>query len=225
MLIQLQRPGRRRRGPVRLGALTAPSQAAVRTALARGSSYEPDDDDARVVVFDGRARHVLDAGSAPLTAVRDELLAVSETDVLPACGALAVLASLIVDADPSVQPGSFLERLGEQVAGVRPGVRGLADFASGGRDHLRGAGFRDELDDRTGGQARHFAGVAAAAARFGSELTDVAGRFVLGDDNSTADGQLTRKALEFVRLLLSGELTPRAAADWIRSELCEAGAP
>ena len=209
---------------MQLEALTEPSQAAVRSALGQGATYHPDDDDARLVVFDGRARHLLDPGSPALTAVRDELLAVSEADVLPACAALAVLASLIVDADPSVPPVAFLERLGEQAAGVRPGLPGMADLVTGGDDHLRGAGFRDELDDGTRGQARHFAGAAVAAARFGDDLTDVAGRLLLGDDSSTPDGQLTRKALEFVRLLESGDLTPRAAADWIRIELCEAGA-
>ena len=175
-------------------------------------------------MFDGRARHVLDPGSSALIGVSEEVLAAAEADAVPACAALAVLASLIVDADPSVDAGTFLERLGEQAAGVRPGVRGIADLATGGDDHLRGTGFRDELDDGTAGQARHFAGVAAAAARFGDELTDFAGRTVHGDDSGTADAKLTHKALEFVHLLESGDLTPRGAADWIRAEVCEGGA-
>lgn len=224
MLIQLQRPGRRRRGPVRLDVLTERSQDAVRAALAQRPAYEPGRDDARLVVFDGRARHVLDPGSPALAAVSDEVVAASEAHTVPACTALALLASMIVDADPSVDPAAFLERLGEQAAGVRPGLRGLADLVTGGDDHLRGGGFGGELDDGTRGQARHFAGVAAAAARFGGDVTDVAGRWLLGDDGNTADGQLTRKALEFVSRLESGALPPRAAADWIRSELCETGA-
>ena len=218
-LIQLQRPGRRRRGPVPLDLLSEASRAAVAGALSRGHPDELPDEAPRLVVFDGRARHVLDPSSG-LTDVRDELLSMSSALFLPACRALSVLAELIVAADPSVEPMALVERLGEQAAGIRPGVRGLADLATGGDDHLRGDGFRDDLDDGTSGQARHFAGVAAATARLGDEVTHVASTHLMGDGSDTADAQLTHKALEFVRLLESGDLTPGTAADWIRKELC-----
>jgi hypothetical protein len=208
---------------VHLEVLSRASRDAVESAL-RGQSGQLSDTAPRLVVFDGRARHVLDPTNG-LSGVCDELLALTPSHALSACAALAALAELIVAADPEVQPGAFIERLGEQVAGVRPGVRGLADLATGGWDHLRGDGFRDELDDGTPGQARHFAGVAAAAARFGGDLTQVAGRHLLGDGSDTADANLTEKALEFVGLLESGELVPRSAANWVRQELCGPHAP
>ena len=221
MLIQLQRPGRRRRGPVRLEVLSEPSRAAVERALAGGRPDDLPRSAPRLVVFDGRSRHVLDAADLPQ--VREEVVSRSATDALPACAALSALAGLIATADPSVGPLDFVERLGEQAAGIRPGVRGLADLATGGEDHLRGGGFRDDLDDGTAGQARHFAGVAAAAARLGADLTDAASRHLLGDRAGSADAHLTQKALEFVRLLASGDLAPTGAADWIQHELCEPG--
>jgi hypothetical protein len=220
VLIQLQRPGRRRRGPVRLDVLSQGSRDAVASALGQGADQLATSVP-RLVVFDGRTRHVLDAGAPDLGVVRDELLSMPSTHTLSACEALAVLAELIVASDPSVEADSFVERLGEQAAGVRPGVLGIADLATGGKDHLRGTGFRDELDDGTGGQARHFAGVAATAVRFGGNLTGTAARHLLGDDPSSADAHLTEKALELVRLLGSRELTPDGAAGWIRREVCE----
>lgn len=204
-----------------LDVLSEASLAAVRSALSEGQSDELPDAAPRLVVFDGRARHVLDPSSG-LTDVRDELLSMSSAHFLPACTALSALAGLIAAADPSVDAMTFIERLGEQAAGIRPGVRGLADLATGGDDHLRGDGFRDDLDDGTPGQARHFAGVAASAARLGDDLTHVASTHLLGDGTDTADAALTHKALEFVRLLESGELTPGTAAAWIRQELCAA---
>ena len=202
-----------------LDLLSETSRAAIERALSQGQADELPDSAPRLVVFDGRARNVLDS-SGGLSGVRDELLSMSTDHFLPACAALAVLAGLIAEADPSVSPTGFIERLGEHVAGIRPGVRGLADLATGGHDHLRGDGFRDDLDDGTPGQARHFAGVAAAAARLGGDLTHGAARHLLGDGTGTADAHLTEKALEFLHLLESGDLTPRTAADWIRRELC-----
>jgi len=209
---------------VQVAVLTDRSRAAVEAALAEKQVDTVPGSGPRLVVFDGRGQHVLDAGSPGLTDVRDELLAMSPAQTLPACAALAVVAELIVDADPGVEPRTFVERLGEQTAGVRAGLRGIADLASGGEDHLRGDGFRDDLDDGTAGQVRHFAGVAEAAARFGGDLTQGAARHLLGDDRGGADASLTEQALEFVRRLESGELTPRAAGGWIRRQLCE-GAP
>ena len=205
---------------MRIDVLSEPARAAVERALSRDEPDDLADSAPRLVVFDGRSRHVLDP-SAELTGVRDELLSLSADHTLPACAALAVLAGLIAEADPSVEPRDFVERLGEQAAGIRPGVRGLADLATGGEDHLRGDGFRDDFDDGTPGQARHFAGVAAAAARLGGDLTGAASRHLLGDDAGTADAHLTHKALEFVRLLESGGLTPGTAAEWIQQQLCE----
>ncbi|MGR0319728.1 hypothetical protein [Agromyces sp. ZXT2-3] len=115
----------------------------------------------------------------------------------------------------------FLRELG-RAAGVRRGPLWVLDAASGGRNHLRGRGFRRHVDDRTDGQARHFAGTVAVAARIGGPLTRWLTTVVLRDPPGSADGRLSEEAIEFARLVRSGDLSQADAAEWVRDRLCRA---
>jgi hypothetical protein len=117
----------------------------------------------------------------------------------------------------------FLTELG-RAAGVRRGPLWLTDAASGGSDRVRGRGFHPELDDDTEGQVRHFAGTVAVAARIGGRLTRWLTVVVLRDAPDSPDGRLSEEAIEFVRIVRSGELAPADAADWVRRRLCHAPA-
>ena len=117
----------------------------------------------------------------------------------------------------------FLTELG-RAAGVRRGPLWLTDAASGGRNRLRGRGFHPALDDDTDGQARHFAGTVAVAARLGGSITRWLTVHVLRDPPESADGRLSDEAIEFVRLVRSGELAQADAAGWVRRRLCHAPA-
>ncbi|GAA1963293.1 hypothetical protein [Agromyces allii] len=117
----------------------------------------------------------------------------------------------------------FLKELG-RVGGVRRGVFWFTDAASGGSNRFRGRGFRAEFDDDTNGQARHFAGTVAVAARVGGRLAQWLTTYVLRDGPDTADGRLSAEAIEFVRVIRTGELAQSEAAGWVRSRLCAAGA-
>ncbi|WP_438854404.1 hypothetical protein [Agromyces sp. M3QZ16-3] len=115
----------------------------------------------------------------------------------------------------------FLKELG-RAAGVRRGPLWLLDAASGGRNRLSGRGFRRRVDDRTDGQARHFAGTVAVAVRLGGHLTRWLTTVVLRDPPTTPDGRLSDEAIEFARLVRSGELAQADAAEWVRDRLCRA---
>lgn len=120
--------------------------------------------------------------------------------------------------------GQFLRDLGHEVAGVRRGPFWFLDAGRGGSNRISGAGFRRHVDDGTDGQARHFAGIVAVAARLGPRLTRWLSIHVGRDAPETADGQLTDHALDFVRAIRSGELAPGQADAWVRSTLCGAAA-
>lgn len=113
----------------------------------------------------------------------------------------------------------FLKELG-RAAGVRRGPLWLFDAARGGRNRLRGRGFRAHVDDATDGQARHFAGTVAVAARIGGPLTRWLTVTVLRDRIDTADGRLSEEAIEFARGIRSGGLSQTDAAEWVRRRLC-----
>jgi hypothetical protein len=117
--------------------------------------------------------------------------------------------------------GRFLRELG-RAAGVRRGPLWLTDAATGGRNRIRGRGFHPAVDDDTDGQARHFAGTVAVAARLGGPITRWLTTVVLRDPPESADGRLSDEAIEFVRLVRSGELAQADAADWVRERLCHA---
>ena len=136
-----------------------------------------------------------------------------------ACRALAALAAR--EAAPGVSPGRFVDRLGLGGAGVRPGPLGLLDLARAGTNRLPGGGFRSALEDGTGGQARHFCGIAAACRRFGPRLTWLISVHLRRDAPDSPDGIVTDLAIEFVGLLRRGELEVGAASDWILRTLCE----
>lgn len=114
----------------------------------------------------------------------------------------------------------FLRRLGHEVAGVRRGALWPLDAGRGGSNRIRGRGFRRHVDDGTEGQARHFAGIIAVAARIGPRLTRWLSIHVGRDAPDSADGRLTDHALDFVRLIRSGELAPQDADAWVRRTIC-----
>src|SRR5687768_10318190 len=90
------------------------------------------------------------------------------SDVMDACTALAESIDRLAERGYSSR--RFLTELGH-AAGVRRGPLWLTDAASCGRNRLRGRGFHRTLDDHTDGQARHFAGTVAVAARLGGGIT------------------------------------------------------
>ncbi|UOQ90198.1 hypothetical protein MUN74_04575 [Agromyces endophyticus] len=136
---------------------------------------------------------------------------------MDACAALA--DSIAALADRGYSNRRFLKELG-RVAGVRRGPLWPFDAARGGRNRLRGRGFRRSVDDETDGQARHFAGTVAVAARIGGGLTRWLTVRVLRDTPDTADGRLSEEAIEFARAIRSGELAQADAAAWVRQRLC-----
>lgn len=136
---------------------------------------------------------------------------------MDACAALADVVSRI--ARRGYSDGRFLREVG-RIGGVRRGPLWLTDAASGGRNMLRGRGFRPVLDDATDGQARHFAGTVAVSARLGGRLARWLTTVVLRDPPHAADGRLSDEAIAFVRAIRSGELAQADAADWIRRRLC-----
>ena len=134
------------------------------------------------------------------------------------CARLADACSRV--AARASSPREFLRRLGHEAAGVRRGLFWPLDAGRGGSNRIRGRGFRRHVDDGTDGQARHFAGIVAVAARVGPRATRWLSIHVGRDAPETADGQLTDHALDFVRLIRSGELTPSDADAWVRRTIC-----
>lgn len=140
---------------------------------------------------------------------------------MDACAALA--ESIDNLAARGYSDRRFLTELG-RAAGVRRGPLWLTDAASGGSDRVRGRGFHPDLDDDTDGQVRHFAGTVAVAARIGGRLTRWLTVVVLRDAPDSPDGRLSEEAIEFVRIVRSGQLAQADAADWVRRRLCHAPA-
>ena len=140
---------------------------------------------------------------------------------MDACAALA--ESIDNLAARGYSDRRFLTELG-RAAGVRRGPLWLTDAASGGSDRVRGRGFHPDLDDDTDGQVRHFAGTVAVAARIGGWLTRWLTVVVLRDAPDSPDGRLSEEAIQFVRIVRSGQLAQADAADWVRRRLCHAPA-
>jgi hypothetical protein len=134
------------------------------------------------------------------------------------------LCALVADIDrrapQSWSARRFLVELGVRAAGVRRGPLWLVDAATGGRNVLRGTGFAAPYDDSTRGQARHFAGIVAVAARIGPRAARRASVLVGRDHPDSADGRLTDAAVEFVGLVTSGDLPRADAAAWLERRLC-----
>lgn len=140
-------------------------------------------------------------------------------EAMTACADLVSTASRI--AATSTSSRAFFTDLGAEAGGVRRGPLWFLDAGRGGRNRIRGRGFRPHVDDGTDGQARHFAGMAAVAARIGVRPTRWLAVHVLRDAEDSADGRLTEHALELVELARTGEVTRATVAEWIRHTICE----
>ncbi|MGD8166745.1 hypothetical protein ACEXOS_005940 [Herbiconiux sp. P16] len=119
-------------------------------------------------------------------------------------------------------PRRFLVEFGRAAAGVRTGPLWVVDAARGGRNRVAGRGFAAEFDDSTRGQARHFAGIVAVAARIGPAPARWASVHLGRDRPDSADGRLTDAAIEFTRLVASGRLPLGETSTWIARRLCAA---
>lgn len=139
-----------------------------------------------------------------------------------ACARLAAGAASDTASDAASR-SRFLRELGHEVAGVRRGPLWFLDAGRGGANRIRGRGFRSHVDDGTEGQARHFAGIVAVAARIGPAPARWLSIHVGRDAPDSADGRLTDHAIDFVRLVRSGELPLRDTEAWIRSTICGVG--
>ncbi|WP_382306477.1 hypothetical protein [Herbiconiux sp. UC225_62] len=117
-------------------------------------------------------------------------------------------------------PRRFLVEFGRAAAGVRTGPLWVLDAARGGRNRLPGRGFAPEFDDSTRGQARHFAGIVAVAARIGPAAARWASVHLGRDHPDSADGRLTDAAIEFTRLVASDRLPLGDTSTWIAQHLC-----
>jgi hypothetical protein len=137
-----------------------------------------------------------------------------------ACEQMAELCDELLEVAPGLTAHEFLRSLGALVAGIDLGLKGVKQLARGGANGLVGAGFRAEYDDGTPGQARHFAGTAAAAALFGELPAELLAHHVV-DPAESIDGHLSTAALEFARLLMDGTLPLAGAAGWIEANVCD----
>jgi hypothetical protein len=137
-----------------------------------------------------------------------------------ACQQMAELCGELLDVAPELTPREFLRALGALVAGIDLGVIGFKQLARGGANGLVGAGFRAEYDDDTAGQARHFAGTAAAAALVGEKAAELLAHHLV-DPSESIDGHLSTAALEFAHLLIDGELPLDRAGAWVEEHLCD----
>jgi hypothetical protein len=135
-----------------------------------------------------------------------------------ACSALADRTDSLAASSP--RPRALIAALARDAAGIRSAPAGVLDLARGGRNRIRGRGFREAYDDGTRGQARHFAGVAGATLYLGGPLAHLLMRTLGGDASGSADDRLTRRAVEWSRLLRRGDLPVAEAGAWIRREIC-----
>lgn len=135
-----------------------------------------------------------------------------------ACTILADRVDSLAETNP--RPRALITALAAEAAGIRRPPLGVLDLLRGGADRLRGRGFRRPYDDGTRGQARHFAGVAAATLYLGGGLAHLFLRTAGGDRPGSADDRLTTRAIEWSRLVRSGELPVTDAGAWIRREIC-----
>ncbi|SMH27853.1 hypothetical protein SAMN06295885_0062 [Rathayibacter oskolensis] len=138
-----------------------------------------------------------------------------------ACLILADRVDALAASSPP--PRALIRSVATEVAGIRPGPLGAIDLLGGGRNRIRGRGFLGPYDDGTRGQARHFAGVAGATLYLGGGLARLFLRTAGGDRKGSADDRLTRRAVEWSRLLRRGELAGSEAGEWIRREVCACG--
>ena len=134
---------------------------------------------------------------------------------MDACAALAESIARLAELGHSNR--RFLKELG-RAAGVRRGPLWLTDAATGGSNRLRGRGFRAVVDDETDGRARHVAGTVAVAPRRRNDALAHHPR-AAGCARQRRRATQTTRAIEFVRLVRSGELAQADAAGWVRRRL------
>lgn len=137
-----------------------------------------------------------------------------------ACAQMAKLCDELLDVAPELTPREFLRSLGALVAGIDLGLMGFKQLARGGANGLIGAGFKPEYDDGTAGQARHFAGTAAAVALVGEKPAELLAHHLV-DPAESIDGHLSTAALEFARLLIEEHLPLARAGQWIADQVCD----
>jgi hypothetical protein len=134
------------------------------------------------------------------------------------CWALVRLAE--TEGAHGVPRKAFLRALALHGAGVRPGILGFVDLMRGGRDTLRGSGFRQEYSDGSNGQVRHFCGVLGSCALLGYRATRWLSIVIRHDSPQSADGRLTEAAIALYRSLMDGSVSVEDTAVWIRDHIC-----
>lgn len=137
-----------------------------------------------------------------------------------ACQKLVELARKMASQNPGLSPKDFILTLGEQAAGIRRGPLRLLDLVKGGKNLLPGSGFKSEYDDGSGGQVRHFVGIAVSRITLGPKLTVWLSETVRRDPAGSPDGRLTLAAIDFSQKLLKGEIPITSAGQWLRENLC-----
>jgi hypothetical protein len=135
-----------------------------------------------------------------------------------ACERLAGLAGYLAETDDNVN--EFLLDLGQQAGGISKGRRALTDLARGGRNRIRGKGFKQRFDDGSIGQVRHFVGYARASMFGGTNVTRWISEHLRHDAADSPDGRLGDEGIEFAQELIAGRLELSEASTWLRTNLC-----
>jgi hypothetical protein len=135
-----------------------------------------------------------------------------------ACRQVAGIAAKLAESDPPSLV--FLREFGQRVAGIRPPPRAYGDLVRGGRNRIPGKGFLARFDDGTIGQARHFAGIAAATTFGGGISTRWISIFVRDDPEDSPDGRLTDEGILFATEILTGGLELAETPRWLLDHLC-----
>jgi hypothetical protein len=140
-----------------------------------------------------------------------------------ACERLAGLADHLAERHDHVN--AFLLDLGQQAGGISKGRRALTDLARGGRNRIRGRGFKHRFDDGSIGQVRHFAGYVRASMFGGGSITRWISEHLRHDPPDSPDGRLGEEGIEFAQELIAGRLELSDASQWLRDRLCRAPQP
>lgn len=135
-----------------------------------------------------------------------------------ACERLAGLAGYLAVSDNSVD--EFLLDLGQRAGGISKGRRAVRDLARGGRDRIPGRGFKQQFDDGSAGQVRHFVGYVRASMFGGAGVTRWISEHLRHDPPDSPDGRLGDEGIEFAQDLIGGRLQLSAASTWLRDRLC-----
>jgi hypothetical protein len=195
----------------------------IRAAPVEDAAESSGESVASIMVFDGVRRWQL-AREGAAGPQHEELAARISQLIggrsLTACDALSVLSGLIAAQLAPGQSRLLINRLAEQAAGIRAGLLGIGDLIRGGSNYLPGTGLLSDYEDGSSGQVRHFCGIAASTVRLGASLTLLLSEHVRGDAQGSADDHLTRKAVEFTGLVLSGRLPLPEAGGWISRNIC-----